>query len=121
MNKLMMKFAVPLPTLSACAAMALLPWTRAAEKRDWIALKIGQAEAIQDIGRPGRQGVDDLLDSLAEIRLTGLDRLVQICCFLQQRRGRERQGQDHQGQDDQHARKRGKVALSAPWRSNSRR
>ena len=34
-----MKFAVPLPTLSACAAMVLLPWTRAADKRDWIALR----------------------------------------------------------------------------------
>ena len=66
--------------------------------------QIGQTEAIQDVGCPGRQGVDDLLNELTEIHLARLDRLVQICCFLQQRRGRQRQWQDHHGQDDQHAR-----------------
>lgn len=72
---------------------------------------MGQTETVQDIGRPGRQGIDHLLNELAEIHLARLDRLIQICGFLQHRRGRQRQRQDHHGHDDHERGEGGKVAM----------
>ena len=67
-----MKSNVFRPMLSACGASACPPFTSPAARLSRTAAQIGQVEAIQQAGRPGRQRIEHPLNIGGEIVLAGL-------------------------------------------------